>query len=194
MRTISVPARTGVAVLLDTGEHLTVINTHGQQVVDFCAFADANEWVSMAHTHLHTGRTIPRPGDGLWSNMRRPLLTMVEDTSGGHHDTQIAACDPDRYRLLGADGHASCHANLMTALAGAELEIASPPPPLNLFMNVPIAPDGSLDLKSSTAPARSYVRFRAEYRVTVVASACPQDLIPISGESAVPRSVELRIE
>lgn len=189
-----VPARRGVAVKVVGGERLRVVNTGGGQVVDFWAFFDSTEWVSMSHTHVHSARIIPRPGDALWTNLRRPLLTMTADTSGGVHDTQVAACDPERYRLLGWDGfHDSCENNLHNALAGLGMEIGLTPAPLNLFMNVPIGADGSLQFAPSVAPAGSYVEFQAEDDLVAVVSSCPQDLIPISGVDGVPKPVAVEV-
>src|SRR3546814_4940061 len=42
-------------------------------------------------------------GDILYSNRRRPILTLVEDSSPGIHDTIIAACDSNRYKFLGVE-------------------------------------------------------------------------------------------
>ncbi|HJS96917.1 MAG TPA: urea carboxylase-associated family protein, partial [Solirubrobacteraceae bacterium] len=109
--TTILPARQGVAVPLRAGQRLRIVNTHGGQVVDTWALArpDASEYLSMEHTRTSLGKLMPAAGDHLYSSRRRPLLTLVEDTSPGTHDTLIAACDPERYRLLGADdGHANC--------------------------------------------------------------------------------------
>ena len=52
-------------------------------------------------------------GDVLVTNKRRPILTLVEDTSLGVHDTCMSACDIYRYRGLGVEGHHdSCTDNL----------------------------------------------------------------------------------
>jgi Creatinine amidohydrolase/Domain of unknown function (DUF1989) len=44
---------------------------------------------------------MPRVGDVMFTNKRRPILTIVEDSSPGIHDTIIAACDRYRYKFLG---------------------------------------------------------------------------------------------
>ena len=86
---IEIPARRGKATQVARGQHVKVINTHGEQVVDTWAFNRANrsEFLSMEHTRAHTLRIVPRVGDVLRTNQRRPILTLVEDTSGGIHDT-----------------------------------------------------------------------------------------------------------
>ena len=62
------------------------------------------EFMSMEHSHAAMSKILPTTGDTLVSNRRRPMLSFVEDTSGGIHDTLIAACDARRYELLGVVG------------------------------------------------------------------------------------------
>ena len=49
---ITIPARQGKAITLRRGQHVKVLNTHGQQVVDTWAFNSAAlmECMSMEHT------------------------------------------------------------------------------------------------------------------------------------------------
>ena len=51
------------------------------------------------------GKMYPEPGGAFVTTHRRPILTVVEDTSPGAHDSLIAACDRYRYELLGVKGH-----------------------------------------------------------------------------------------
>src|SRR5215471_13948463 len=104
---IEIPARKGKAARLRKGQRVKVINTKGQQVVDTWAFNadELREFMSMEHSRVAIGRIIPGTGDSLVTNRRRPILTLVEDTSGGIHDTLLAAGDRYRYELLGAKGH-----------------------------------------------------------------------------------------
>ena len=114
----TIPARQGVAVRVSKGRTLRVINTHGYQVVDFWAFSARNlhEFMSMEHTRPSILKLTPVPGDVLRSNRRRPVLTMTEDTTAGVHDTTIAACNIERYHMLGVKGHhENCEQNLHLA-------------------------------------------------------------------------------
>ncbi len=61
------------------------------------------EYMSMTHTHAATLHLRPKVDDTLVSNFREPILTLIEDTSSGIHDTLIAACDPARYKNLGVE-------------------------------------------------------------------------------------------
>jgi uncharacterized protein YcgI (DUF1989 family) len=178
-------ARHGTAVRLATGQRLEVVNLQGGQVVDMWALGDGSagddEYASMEHTRTALSRLVPRVGDGIYSTRRRVLLTLVQDSSPGAHDTLIAACDPERYRQLGgAEDHPSCAENFAAALAGHGRALSRAPAPLNLFMNIPWDADGRLEFAPSPARAGDSVTFEAALDVIIVLSACPMDLNPIN--------------
>jgi uncharacterized protein len=177
------PARQGVAAKAERGQIIRIINTSGKQVVDTWAFSmrDVNEHLSMEHSRVALRKLVPAVGDALVSSGRRPMLTLVEDTTAGAHDTLMAACDARRYELLGAIGyHANCADNLRNALQAIGLSSTTTPGPLNLFMNVPWRPDGGLTFERPTSEAGQYVSLRAEMDLIIVFSACPQDMIPVN--------------
>jgi uncharacterized protein len=176
-------AREGTAVPLHAGERLRITNLDGGQVVDMWALvpSDLREYLSMEHTRTSLQKLVPATGDQLYSSYRRPLLTLVEDTSPGIHDTLIAACDRERYRQLGvAEYHVNCADNFRQALGERGIEVDRVPAPLNLFMNIPWDQDGSLELLPSAARAGDYVTLAAETDLTVVLSACPMDMNPVN--------------
>ena len=195
---IEIPARRGKAALVTKGQTITVINTHGEQVVDTWAFnrVDLGEFMSMEHTRAHTLRLVPRPGDALRTNKRRPILTLTEDTSGGVHDTLIAACDRWRYAFLGVQGHHdNCTDNLFAAMAALGLRPTEVPSPLNLFMNIPWTTEGALAFAAPPRPVPGgHVALRAEMDVVIVFSACPQDILPINGVAAKPVEAHFNID
>ena len=128
--TITIPARRGKAAYVSANQVIRVINTHGQQVVDTWAFNRHNisEFMSMEHSRSWLRRMIPLVGDSLVTNHRRPILTVLEDTSGGIHDTLLAACDRYRYEQLGCtEYHDNCTDNLAQGLA--ELGVKPPDTP-----------------------------------------------------------------
>ena len=191
-----IPAREAVAVPMRRGQRVEVVNTHGQQVVDTWAFttADPAEWMSMEHSRLHIGRVNPLVGDTLVTNRRRPILTLSADTSGGVHDTLLAACDRYRYELLGCtEPHANCTDNLHAALAGAGVTAATTPSPLNLFENARPAADGTIAIAPPVATPGSSVTLRAELDALLVFSACPQDMVPTNGPDLSPTEAHVRI-
>ena len=193
---ISIPARRGKAVTLDQGQSVRVVNTHGQQVVDTWAFRrdDLTEFMSMEHSRTSTGRIIPKVGQSMTTNRRRPILSLVEDTSGGIHDTLLAACDRYRYELLGCEGyHDNCTDNLAAALAVLGLTPPETPSPWNLFMNIPVASDGSVSFEPPVSRPGDHLTLRAEMDCIVVFSACPQDMVPINGVDCVPTEAHFQV-
>lgn len=180
---LSVPARRGLAAKVNGGQLVKIVNTSGKQVVDTWAFcrSDLNERMSMEHSRVSLRKLVPAVGDTLVTNYRRPMLSLVEDTTAGSHDMLMAACDLRRYEQLGAVGyHDNCADNLKNALAALGLPSAAVPCPLNLFMNVPWQIDGSLTFERPTSEAGQYVTLRAEMDLVIVFSACPQDMTPVN--------------
>ena len=193
---IEIPARRGKALHLRRGQKARVVNTKGQQVVDTWAFnaADLSEFMSMEHSRVAMGRIIPGIGDTLVTNRRRPILTLIEDTSGGIHDTLFAACDRWRYELLGCEGyHDNCTDNLATAMREFGLVAPETPSPLNLFMNIPVHDGDDIEFLPPVSTPGSYVTLQAEMDCIVVFSACPQDMIPINGLAMHPTEAHVEI-
>jgi uncharacterized protein YcgI (DUF1989 family) len=193
---IEIPARMGRAVRLDKGQRIKIINTKGQQVVDTWAFNAGNlrEFMSMEHSRVAIDRIIPGVGDGLVTNRRRPILTLVEDTSGGIHDTLFAACDRWRYELLGCrEHHDNCTDNLAAGLAALGLTPPEIPAPLNLFMNIPVVDGNRVEVRPPVSTPGSYVTLRAEMNSILAFSACPQDMLPVNGLAMRPTEAHFEI-
>ena len=169
----------GKAARVGRGQMVKVINTHGEQVVDMWAFNadDLTEYMSMEHSRVHFLKLRPDVGDTLMTNRRKPILTLVEDTSPGVHDTVLPACDARRYELLGVgERHDNCSDNLASGMGDLGLEMPEEPSSFNLFMNIPWTEDGRLTLEAPVTKPGDYVVFRAEMHVVVAFSACPQSL------------------
>ncbi|HEY4610859.1 MAG TPA: urea carboxylase-associated family protein [Ilumatobacteraceae bacterium] len=189
------PARSGVALRLDTGDRLRVVNTHGSQVVDLWAMAaeDVLESMSMPHSRNPWFRLAPRPGDVLVTNLRRPILRLLEDSSPGVHDTLIPSCDSERYRQLGAPAdHGSCTDNFHAALRAIGVDPPrAVPNAVNLWMNVIFQSNGTISIAAPVSKPGDHVLLEAEIDCTVALSACPHDLPPVqlNGIDCTPHDV-----
>ena len=77
----TIPACHGVAIELDVGSEIVIINTYGTQVLDTWAFsvADPDEYLSMEHTRSRLSRFSPRVVDSLFYNRRQSFVTLLED-------------------------------------------------------------------------------------------------------------------
>lgn len=194
---VEIPARRGKATYLAAGQRLRVINTHGDQVVDSWAFVrhDLREFMSMEHTRATLLKMIPGVGDHFYTNRRRPILTLLEDSSPGIHDTVIAACDDYRYGLLGCtEYHDNCTDNLAAALFELGLTPPETPSPLNLWMNIPWTKEGGLSFEAPVSKPGDHVLFEAKLDCIVAFSACPQDILPINGVGHAPTEAHFRVE
>jgi uncharacterized protein YcgI (DUF1989 family) len=184
----------GRATLVDVsqGQRVRVVNHLGQQVVDTWVFlrGKADEFLSMEHCRGKLYKLFFEPGDVLISNLRRPLVEITADTSPGRHDTLCSACDAGSYAEYGqGPNHADCRAHILAGFAERGLTLDMVPCPWNLFMDIPVAPDGSLSDRPSSAQPGDYVELKALADITLVCSPCPQAAIPISGIGCPPRSV-----
>jgi uncharacterized protein len=192
--TLRVPAGEGRAVLLGEGQSFRVVDVAGGQVGDLFAFTagDPGEFASASHTRVAIGKLFPRNGDPVLTNRRRPILSVLEDTSPGRHDMLYAACDPARYASLGAPGpHRSCAGNLAEALADRGLEASPVPQPINVFMDVRARPDGTLVSSPASSRPGDYLAFRATQECIVVLSSCPMDIVPISSGGITPLELQI---
>ena len=176
--THEVAARTGRSFEVATGDLIRIIDLEGSQPVDFWAFSreDHLEFLSCEHTKPSIEKLFPHVGDSAYTNQRRRIVTVVDDTSPGQHDMQYAACDPTRYAELGVEGyHESCQENLHLALGDYSIVLDFTPQPWNLFTNFFINPDGTFTIKAPESKAGDHIVLRAEMDAIVVVSACPQD-------------------
>ena len=196
---IRIPAGHGKATRVHAGQAVKLINTYGTQVVDCWAWNayDLAEHMSMEATRVWNQRLNPKVGDSFVTILRNPILTLVEDTSPGIHDTFMAACDRQRYSLLGVPGyHRNCRDNMFEGMLGLGV---TPPQPIlasfNIFMNIAVLEDGnSLDTRATLSKPGDYVVLRAEMDCYVAFSACPQDIVQIQGApGGKPRDVEFAI-
>jgi uncharacterized protein YcgI (DUF1989 family) len=180
---VTVAARTGLAIDVDAGQQLAIVDVDGGQVGDFFAFNrdDPTEYLSASHTRAFTSRVFPATGQSFMSSERRAMLRVVADTSPGYHDLLVAACDPARYRQLGVtEWHASCAENLRGALSARGIVPTHVPQPFNVFMRTPGTLDGSIVwLPAATKPGDRF-EMVAEMDLVVVLSACPSDLSGIN--------------
>lgn len=128
------------------------------------------------------------------TNKRRPILKILEDSARGVHDTLLAACDRYRYELLGYQGyHRNCTDNFWEALVAIGEKPTELPSPFNLWQNTPVEREGDVIRPNPPVSKKGdYILFRAEMRLIVCLSACPQDITSINGHK--PRNAHVTVE
>ena len=167
--------RTGVAFLLCRGQTLRVIDAEGMQVSDLLAYGavDLREVISNGRTFDYEETIALTTGNQLWSNRSNPMLTIVEDTVG-RHDFLLTPCSEATFRHFYPEQpvHRGCFGNLAEALAPYGVQPDMIPCAFNLFMNVPIDPNGKLRVEAPLSGPGDYIRLRAEMDLIVSLTAC----------------------
>ena len=182
-------------VKLETGESFQIVNIEGSQVVDLWAFVqpDTKEFLSTEHTRSCLQKLIPEVGDNLYSNRRRPILKIIEDTSPGVHDMLLSACDIQRYELLGHVGyHKNCADNLTNSAKEFGHQLSDVPSPFNIFERVEIGPNGQLAIEPPLVGAGQFITLKAEVALLVIMSACPMDIALTNGPDRRSKPVMVR--
>ena len=141
---------------IDLGEHLVLVDLEGQQAIDFLCFNadDPEERYHAPNTIKLQGNIYLGEGSVLWSARARKMMTVVEDTCGGH-DTIFGCCsfelDDVRY---GARNPRACQQNFESELARHGLGPAAVVPNINFFMRVPVGADGSAAIEDGWSKPR----------------------------------------
>lgn len=173
-----IPARSGTAFRLKTGDRLKITDIKGQQVSDLVAFAAANpkEYLSSGRSIDYAERLLLSTDDQLYSNLSRPMLTIVHDTVG-RHDFTLTPCSADTFRIIYGDQnpHHGCYGNLERALLPFGISADMIPVAFNVFMHVDY---GRVDngFKISVLPplsrAGDFIAFQAEMDLIIGLTAC----------------------
>jgi uncharacterized protein YcgI (DUF1989 family) len=167
--------RTGTAFRLDRGQLLRVIDPQGVQVSDLVAYNrhDVREAISNGRTFDYEETIALGLGNRLWSNRSNPMLTIVEDTVG-RHDFLLTPCSEATFRHFYPEHpvHRGCFGNLAEALAPYGVEPDMIPCAFNVFMNVPVGPDGRLHVDPPVSRPGDFIELRAEMDLVVGLTAC----------------------
>ncbi|NTI25062.1 urea carboxylase-associated family protein [Rhizobium rhizogenes] len=191
-----VPASHGRAFTMHAGQFAVITNSHGNQVVDTWAISadDPSDIMSMDHTRSVNSNIFFKQGMSAVGTSRLKMLTLVEDSAALAHDTLLCPCNSVLYRELGCEeGHRSCSGNFHEALAEKDIALSFTPASLNLFMNVPVEGDGTVERLPPASQPGDRIVLRAEMDLLLVLSACPQDITITNGAARTPKDVAVDI-
>ncbi|RYF61779.1 MAG: urea carboxylase-associated family protein [Comamonadaceae bacterium] len=167
--------QSGTAFRLRAGEILRIHDPLGEQVADLYAFKDDDHACS-----LSSGRTIDyaskiylSTGDVLYSNDSRQMFRILEDRVG-RHDFLLTPCSQEMFEILyqHQGHHPSCFENLYTALAPYGIHPDQIHTTFNVFMNVEVGTDGTVQVKAPKSRAGDFVDLRAEMDLVCALTAC----------------------
>ncbi len=176
------------------GQSLRLLDLEGNQAVDTLFYSAQNprERYDVQRTLRKQNRVYLTTGSVLYSNLGKPMLSIVADTCG-RHDTLGGACAQEsntvRYALDKRYMH-SCRDNFLRAsLNDGRLNKADISANINFFMNVPVTPEGGLTFEDGISAAGKYVELKAHMDVIVLISNCPQLNNPCNGYNPTPAEV-----
>jgi hypothetical protein len=181
---------------LEPGDLLRIVDTHGQQAVDFLCYAATlpTDRYNAANTIKINGYIYLSKGTKLYSDRAQVLMRIVED-SCGRHDTIGGCCSAwSNFARYGVKDTPSCHANFVAELASWSLSPSDVVANVNFFMNVPVRQDGAMAIEPGLSRAGDFVELVAEVPVIAVLSNCPQRFNPAAGFGPTPIEVIIRRE
>ena len=187
MNTI-VPAGAPWSGIVRQGQVLRITDLEGQQAVDFLCYnaADPQERYHAPNTLKAAGSIFLTAGHRLYSDIARPIFTIIEDQFGGH-DTIGGCCSaPSNEMLYGVKNCPGCRENFLTALSRHGLGRKDIVPNINWFMRVPVAADGGAAVVLGVSPPGCQVVLRADMDALAVISNCPQINNPCNGFDPTP--------
>ena len=174
-----IPAGNPWSAVLARGQRLRIVDLEGNQGVDFLCYSAANpeERYHAANTLKKSQTLLLTTGHALYSDVARPLMTIVDD-SCGIHDTIGGCCSaPSNEMLYGARNAPGCRENFLAELAKHGLGRRDVVANLNFFCNVPVHAHNRLEpltFAQSPSKAGDYIELRADMDVLAVISNCPQ--------------------
>jgi urea carboxylase-associated protein 1 len=186
-----VPAKGRWSARLKPGQTLKMIDTEGQQAIDFlCYSAELPlDRINIPTTVRLNKSLYITKGSKIYSERARVMMSVLEDTCG-YHDTLAGccSCEIDKVRY-GVDKTESCRTNFIAELAGWGMSPSEIVSNINFFMRVTFSADGELTIADGVSKPGDYVVLRAEMPVIVVISNCPQENNPAAGFSPTPVEV-----
>ena len=179
--------------IVPRGRILRITDLHGRQAVDFLCYnaLEPEERYHAPNTMKAAGTIFLTTGHVLYSDIARPIFTIIEDQFGGH-DTIGGCCSaPSNRMLYGVENCPGCRENFLQAMSRHGLGRRDIVPNVNFFMRVPVEHDGSAAIAHGVSPAGCEVALRAEMDALAVISNCPQVNNPCNGYSPTPIQVQI---
>jgi uncharacterized protein len=175
-----IPARSGVAFVLEKGRRLKIVDIQGEQVSDFICFNlhDKAEYLSSGRTLDYAETIYLTKGHSFYSNRSHILFQMIEDRVG-RHDFLLTPCSADTFRILYGHNHPhrGCFGNLCEALEPFGISPDHIPVTFNIFMHVSIDEHtGRISVLPPKSKAGDFVVIEAMTDLLVGLTACSAEM------------------
>jgi urea carboxylase-associated protein 1 len=186
-----VPAGEGWSDVVRQGQILRIVDQAGKQGVDFLCYHAANH-----EERYHAANTLKKArsiwlttGHVLYSDVARPMFTIVGDTCG-RHDTIGGCCSaPSNFMMYGVTEVPGCRETFLRLLGRYGMGRRDIVANFNFFSNVPVGADGRLAdtvfVEGLSKPG-DFVDLRAEMDALALVANCPQVNNPCAGLDPTP--------
>lgn len=177
---------------LNRGEALRIVNTNGTSCISLLAWnrADTSERLNHADTIKVQWAATLCKGRVILSDMGRVLLSIVEDTTGGAHDTLMggstAATNKARYH---ATTLRNTRDNFILAAGKLGLDRRDVHSCISFFAPVSVEEGGRFVWNDGRRSTGDFIDLRAEMDLLVALSNCPHPLDP--SPAYVPGAVDV---
>ena len=166
---------------LDRGEALRIVNATGASCVSLLAWnsADISERLNHADTIKVQWAAALRKGRVILSDMGRVLFSIVEETTGGAHDTLVggstAVTNESHYHRTMLRNTTD---TFILAAGKLRLDRRDVHPCVNFFAPVSVHAAGRFQWHGKHRQAGDFIDLRAEMDILVALSNCPHPLDP----------------
>jgi uncharacterized protein YcgI (DUF1989 family) len=200
------PPKSGLAVLVEKGQRLRLIDVEGKQVVDMAVFNADNPREKLSTSYSRT-RQPPRSAgdyfardrltvdDVLLSTAGRRMLRIVAETQPvkGMHDTHHRMCNRTLYDLHGIGPKDGCLEILTGVLAAYGIGSEDIPDTFDIHMHYRHdVVNGRWHIEEPLSRPGDYIEFEAEMDCLVGLSNCPEDSLTMcNAKHCTPYRVEV---
>jgi uncharacterized protein len=185
------PPRGATAFTIRAGQICRIIDLEGRQVADVVCFGlhDVADKFSPENTQSLNGTLYLTTGHHLYSTKATQLMTLGTDTCGVH-DLIAGSCSEytNAFRY-GVRGTPNCRSNFERVLNPYGILPAEIPYSFNVFMNVPVSPEGKTAIQEPKSNPGDYLDLRANIDLVVAISNCPQERNPCNAFHLTPLEV-----
>lgn len=173
-------ARSYTALEAERGQIIRVTVVDGQQVPDIVMFNldELEDRLSPTNTQLINGRYLVTTGQGFYSIRGTLLASIVRATIDEGVIVGGSCSAPLNYARFGVQETANCRTNLEAAGAPYGLEEPDIQHIYCPFMTITRGSDGSYTIDMPKSVAGDFVELRAEVRLLLLLSTCPQERTP----------------
>jgi uncharacterized protein YcgI (DUF1989 family) len=189
LRAVDLPPKSGLALRVEDGQRLRLIDVEGKQVVDMAVFNARNLREKLSTSYSRTRQPPRSPGDYfardrltvgdvLLSNIGQGMMTIVAETQPvkGMHDTHHRMCNRALYDLHGIGPKDGCLEILSGVLAPYGITSEDVPDTFDIHMHYRHDLEtGRWHIEEPRSRPGDYIEFEAEMDCLVGLSNCPED-------------------